>query len=243
MRHPPLLSISGPIGAGKTTLARRLAEVTGSHFEKEVYAENPFLPRLYAPGGVETYGLACEMAFLGPRFDQAVRMDEARAAGRSVVTDWTIFQCLLFAELTITDPDDHAAYERVFTRLARQVQPPDLLVILDAENDVIEGRVARRARALETENVDPALSAYRARVIEAYRRWHGAPPVPVPTLVLNTTALNVVDSPADMATALDRIWTALPMDVRAALPQWESGTTLVDPHATVPRPRRPRTRA
>jgi deoxyguanosine kinase len=180
------IAICGPIGVGKTELARIVAAHTGASYVPEAFAENDFLPRLYQPGGTERWGLACEMAFLPHRYDQIRDIERRLSAGESVVTDWVCQQNLIYSRITLSD-EEFGVYEQLFQRLMQSVPVPDRLVCLDAEHDAIMERIRARGRSMEA-GIDPG---YIAELQAAYRRWRRQCPVRTLPQFLDTTHLPI----------------------------------------------------
>lgn len=180
------IAICGPIGVGKTELAKIVAERTGASYVPEVFAENPFLPRLYQEGGIERWGLACEMSFLPHRYDQTNEIEDLLKRGVSVVTDWVPQQNLIYSRITLSD-EEFVVYEEMFRRLMKNAPVPERLVCLDAEHETIMSRIRGRAREMES-TIDPE---YIASLQAAYRRWRWQCPVKTSVQFLDTTELPI----------------------------------------------------
>lgn len=155
------IAIEGPIGVGKTTLARRLAHSLDVGMLSEAPEENPFLADFYAdPRG---YALRVQLAFLLQRGRQIDRLRQSGLAHNGCVADFMFDKDPLFARLTLDDAD-LALYRQLHARLAWQAPVPDCVIYLYAPVDVLMARVLRRDRRAER-----GLSAdYMARVVDAY---------------------------------------------------------------------------
>jgi deoxyguanosine kinase len=156
------VAITGPIAAGKTTLAGRLAERWGCLFVREPFERNPFLADFYRKG--HDLALANELYFLWARFEQLRAVAPLGEAARgAVVTDYTFRQGLLFASLTL-NADELALYRRLFDLLAPAVRKPDLLIYLTDSTDRLLERIVRRGRPMEQRldagYVEPLRQAY-----------------------------------------------------------------------------------
>ena len=125
----------GPIGVGKSTLAAIVARRTGASFVPERFGENPFLERFYAPGGIERWGFQTEVSFLTQRVDQVNEIAQSIAEGRSVVTDFTPQQNLIFARITV-DPMEFGLYRELYDRLFEGLPRPDRLICLGRFPDI-----------------------------------------------------------------------------------------------------------
>jgi deoxyguanosine kinase len=189
--------IEGPIGAGKTSLARILAERCGGVALLEDPEANPFLPGFYADAA--RYALPTQLYFLFQRAEQARRLGQADLFARLMVADFMLDKDALFAQLTLND-DELALYRQVHAQLKPQAPAPDLVIYLQAPVATLVERVRRRAAAYEKDIPEH----YLARLAEAYMRhfYHYSA---APLLIVNAEHLNFVDSPRDLDLLLERI--------------------------------------
>ncbi|MBS0449560.1 MAG: deoxynucleoside kinase [Proteobacteria bacterium] len=191
------IAIEGPIGVGKTSLARRLAAYLDAELLLERADENPFLARFYAdmPG----YAFQTQLYFL---FQRVKQMQTARQPGmfvNALVADFLFAKDALFARLNLND-DEYRLYTQMYAQVAPQAVEPDLVIWLQAAPDTLLQRIRRRAIRME-KDID---AAYLQRLCDAYaEHFHAYESAPL--LAIGTEQFNPVDSDADFATLLERL--------------------------------------
>ncbi len=198
-RVPAHIVVEGPIGVGKTSLARRLARSLGAELLLERAEENPFLERFYRdPRGA---ALPTQLHFLFQRARQLRALRQGDLFRRALVADFLLEKDRLFARLNL-DEDELALYEQVYASLAPEAPPPDLVVYLQAPVEVLLERIRRRGIPWER-----AITAgYLERLSEAYLRFfHRYEEAPL--LIVNAASLDYVHQEADYEALLQRILT------------------------------------
>jgi len=234
---PFFLAIEGPIGVGKTTLARLLQPRFSAELLLEAFEENPFLSNFY--GDRARYAFQTQMFFLLSRYRQQQEIPTV-VAREPLIGDYTFGKDALFARLNL-EGDELDMYRRLYTVLADRIVRPDLVIYLKADTDDLMARIAARDRPYERE-MD---SDYIAQVAEAYKR-HFSGYTSAPLLTVDTTDLNYVADPSALAFVEGRVRRALGIGAyQQALPQIdEPGATAVrGPSATEPTPAPPAGRA
>jgi len=189
--------VEGPIGAGKTTLARRLAAHLGAETLLEQPGDNPFLARFYQD--MARFALPTQLFFLFQRSRQLEPLAQPDLFSRPTVSDFLLDKDPLFARLTLSG-DELALYERIYEALRPRSPVPDLVIYLQARPDVLSERVKKRAAGYERGISDD----YLALLAESYARFfyhYGAAPV----LIVNSENLNFVEREADLALLLEKM--------------------------------------
>ena len=160
-KPPRYIAVEGPIGVGKTTLARRLANTLHYPLVLEPAAENPFLSRFYRDGRRDA--LPTQLYFLLSRVEQVARFASEDIVGPMQVTDFLIEKDRLFAQATLTD-DELKLYEQIVQRLAVEPPKPGLVVYLQAPVPVLANRIRQRGidyeQRIEAEYLETLCSAY-----------------------------------------------------------------------------------
>jgi deoxyadenosine/deoxycytidine kinase len=161
--------VEGPIGVGKTSLARYLADDLGARLLVEVVEENPFLAHFYEDP--RRYAFQTETFFLLSRFRQHSELAQAPLFQTHTVADYVFDKTFLFASLTLTG-DEFELYRELFEQLRSRLPLPDLVVYLRAQPDVLLERIAKRGRPFETEIAADYLERITAAYDEFFTRWH-----------------------------------------------------------------------
>jgi len=189
--------IEGPIGVGKTSLARRLAQTFGSDLVLEQDSENPFLERFYREPRAVAFQTQIHFLFQRSRQLQALRQSDLFAGVR--VADYLLDKDRLFARLTLDD-EEYALYEQIYARLAIDAPLPDLVVYLQAPVDVLLDRIGRRGIAYE----QSMERRYLERLCEAYSRFFLEYET-TPLLMVNAAEIDPIGNEGDYQVLLNEI--------------------------------------
>ncbi len=189
--------VEGPIGVGKTSLARRLAQSAGGQLVLEQADQNPFLERFYR--NPRSAAFQTQLFFLFQRARQLEEVRQADLFGAVRVSDYLMEKDRLFARVTLDDAE-YALYERVYERVVVDAPKPDLVVYLQAPVDVLIDRIAKRGVRYE-QYIEPA---YLDKLTQAYARLFHAYDA-APLLIVNSAAIDPVGNEADYQMLLAQI--------------------------------------
>ena len=191
------IAVEGPIGVGKTTLAKRLAESYGAEAMLEAPDDNPFLPRFY--DNPRSHALSTQLYFLLQRVRQMHGMHQADMFATVRVADYMIEKDRLFAELTL-ESDELTLYQQVYDQIIGEPVPPDLVIYLQAPVKVLRERIASRGIAYEA-NMDPD---YLHRLVSAYTHffYHYES---APLVIVNAAEIDFAHNDNDYAMLFEKL--------------------------------------
>lgn len=189
--------IEGPIGVGKTSLAKRMVE----HFDAEALLEepdaNPFLPKFYRD--MRRHAFATQMFFLFQRVSQVSDLKQRELFETLTIADFLLEKDPLFARMTLTD-EEFSLYQRIYQHLAPHAPAPDLVIYLQAPVETLIERVYRRGNAYEGNISEDYLRRLADSYTEFFYQYNNSP-----LLVVNSRRLNFVDRSGDFELLLQRI--------------------------------------
>ncbi|MGM0574144.1 MAG: deoxynucleoside kinase [Myxococcota bacterium] len=172
MDRPLYVAVEGPIGVGKTTLVRRLAERMRARLVLEVVEENPFLASFYEDK--ERFAFQTQLYFLMSRFKQQQALHQADLFRPNTLADYHLLKDRIFAQLTLED-EELALYERVYRSLEQQILKPDVLIYLHAPLPVLLGRIEKRGRSFERDFDPDYLTALSRTYQDFFARYDDTP--------------------------------------------------------------------
>ncbi len=162
MPQPHYIAIEGPIGAGKTSLARRLAADLDGRLILEQPDENPFLPKFYA--NPERHALSTQLAFLLSRYQQQKKLQQKSDSGVTI-SDYSFAKDLVFAQLNL-DEDELNLYRQIYGTLIAELPKPDLIIYLEADADRLKKHVKQRKipyeKKIKLDYLEDVLEAYKS---------------------------------------------------------------------------------
>jgi deoxyadenosine/deoxycytidine kinase len=191
------IAVEGPIGVGKTSLARKLAERSSAQLLLEQPEANPFLERFYRDSA--RFALPTQLFFLFQRVQRLAEVTQQDLFRALVVADFLLDKDPLFAQLNLA-ADELKLYRQMLAHLAPQPPAPDLVIYLQAPAEVLIERVHRRALTAEA----GISAAYLRALVDAYLAFFHAYDA-APVLMVNTENLNPIERDADFDLLLTRI--------------------------------------
>ncbi|HEU5463740.1 MAG TPA: deoxynucleoside kinase [Candidatus Binatia bacterium] len=189
--------VEGPIGVGKTSLAKMLAEEFQARRVFERVEDNPFLPKFYKSR--ELYAFQNQTFFLLNRYQQQVELAQQNLFNQNTVADYLFAKDQIFAALTLS-AEELSLYQQIYALLNTRVPKADLVVYLQARPEVLYKRVKKRDKKFER----GVTFEYLAEVAQAYNQFffHYDD---TPLLVVNTSEIDFVSSSKDLADLIKEI--------------------------------------
>ena len=188
--------VEGPIGVGKTTLARKLANNLNSELLLEKFLENPFLEKFYKD--IDKYALSTQLHFLLQRKADLSKLDSVGSNNKNYVSDYFINKDKLFAK-TVLSRNEFELYTKIFDALNITIPKPDLIIYLQAEPDILLERIKLRGNGFE-KNIT---KDYLQKITDAYTQFFYSYKES-PLLIINTSHVDVNKS-HDYVMLLDEI--------------------------------------
>jgi len=191
------IAVEGPIGVGKTALARRLAADCGSQLILEQVDDNPFLRKFYEDPN--RFAFQAQLFFLLERYRQQREAYRQGLPPGGAVADYLFAKDGIFAGVTL-NADEGTLYRQIFQLLDQQVPRPDLVIYLEARPEVLQKRIKKRGIDYERH----ITKDYLERLTEAFRSFfHNYTDAPL--LVVNCSDIDFVEHGGDLADLIHEI--------------------------------------
>jgi deoxyadenosine/deoxycytidine kinase len=183
------ISIEGVIGAGKTSLAKKISDRLDAKLVLEQFDENPFLEKFYA--NRKRFAFQTQMFFLINRFKQQQELNQEDLFSEHIICDYVFEKDRIFAYLNLSK-DELNLYESIYPLLARTLRKPDLVIFLQSSADRLVYNIKKRNRKIER----AITRSYLEELSEAYNhyffRYNSTP-----LLIVNSSDIDFVNSEND----------------------------------------------
>jgi deoxyguanosine kinase len=189
--------VEGPIGVGKTSLAKKLGDSLGNELLLEKAEENPFIIRFYQ--NPRQYALSTQLSFLLQRAQQVQGFRQIDLFQSSLIADFMIDKDQLFAELTLNN-DELKLYDQIYQHMIIDAPKPDLVIYLQAPVPILRDRITKRGIGYEQQIKDD----YLTRLSELYTRFFYDYDDSA-LLTVNTQSIDLINNPQDYQALLDEI--------------------------------------
>ena len=189
--------IEGPLGVGKTSLARMLADRLDAETLLEDIDENPFLADFYRDP--RKYGFQTQIFFLLRRYQQAREIGQIGLFNRVLVTDYLFDKDRIFARTNLAEKE-FWLYDQLYRLLKGRLAPPDLVIFLQARTEVLMDRIRSRGRRFERSIGLKYLEEINRSFNEFFFHYNEAP-----LLVVNASEIDFVHVPEDFDDLVERI--------------------------------------
>ena len=193
----PYIVIEGPIGCGKTTLAKMLADKFPVDYLSEKAEANPFLPRFYQDG--PRYALPTQLFFLFQRANQIKDLNQRDMFAKPIVADFFLEKDPIFARLNLAD-EEYALYNQIYQHLHLNATKPDLVIYLQTPLDALVERIEERNVGYEKD----MSREYLQHLSDAYSTFFHNYDVS-PVLIVNNEKLNILKNPSALDLLVNRI--------------------------------------
>jgi deoxyadenosine/deoxycytidine kinase len=191
------IAVEGPIGVGKTTLAKALGQALDARVILEESEANPFLRHYYE--NPKRYAFQTQLFFLASRYRQQQEIYQRDLFHQITVSDYLFEKDKIFASIAL-NPDELALYHRIASFLTSSIPKPSLVILLQSGVDALMARIRRRGHEFEA----PLELDYLRRVVETYNQ-HFFDFVEAPLLIVNTDEVNVAEDPVQLAGLIEQM--------------------------------------
>ncbi|HEV8340740.1 MAG TPA: deoxynucleoside kinase [Candidatus Binatia bacterium] len=197
MNNKKYIVVEGPIGVGKTSLAKMIAAEFQARSLFEKVEDNPFLPKFYEDP--ETYAFQNQIFFLLSRYQQQRELSQQDLFSQNSVADYLFAKDKIFATLTLSN-EELTLYQQLYQLLDPRIPKPDLVIYLQARPEVLYKRIKKRDKSYEK----GVTLEYLKEVAQAYNQFFFHYDE-TPLLVVNTSEIDFVSSSKDLADLIKEI--------------------------------------
>jgi deoxyadenosine/deoxycytidine kinase len=197
MRNLYYIAIEGPIGVGKTSLVKLLAEKLDARTILEQFEENPFLTDFY--DDPERFAFQTQLFFLLQRYQQQQELRQVDIFHNLLITDYMFIKDRLFASLNLNEKE-MPLYETVANLLERNVINPDLVIYLQADTDTLMKNIGKRKRSFEKNMSRDYMDALNQVYNEYFFRYQDTP-----LLIINTNNIDFVNNNKDLEEIINMV--------------------------------------
>ena len=192
------IAIEGNIGAGKTSLAKKMSNHFNTKLILERFAENPFLPKFY--NDQERYAFPLEMSFLADRYQQlSDDLAQLDLFKNFVISDYYIFKSLIFASITLQQ-DEYQLYRKLFDVMYKEIKKPDLYIYLYQNTERLLENIKKRGRDYE-QNIE---ANYLQKIQNGYKNFISTQQ-DLNVLIIDVSELDFVSKQEDYNTIINLI--------------------------------------
>ena len=192
------IAIEGVIGAGKTSLAKKLAERHNARLLLEEFEDNPFLPKFY--DDPDRYAFQTQLSFLASRFQQQEALKSQDLFSDFTISDYMFDKDRIFARINLPE-DELALYDRIFNIMNQKAAKPDLVVYLQSSIERLMENIRLRDRDYEHK----LQISYLKKLLKAYNNffyYYDRSPI----IVINTTKIDFVNNSDHLQTIEEQIF-------------------------------------
>ena len=192
------IAIEGNIGAGKTTLAKRIADDFNAKTVLERFADNPFLPKFYEDQA--RYAFPLEMSFLADRYQQITDdLEQFDLFKDFIVADYHVFKSLIFSKITLAE-EEFRLYSNLFEIMYRQIPKPDLYIYLYQNTERLLANIKKRGRDYEQHIEADYLEKINQGYLEYIKNQRD-----LNVLIIDASELDFVNQQSDYLSILNQI--------------------------------------
>jgi len=203
----PFITVEGPIGVGKTSLAKAISEHFQFHLLREIVDENPFLDKFY--DDIEEWSFQTEMFFLCNRYKQLEDIEKHYLSQeKSVVADYHILKNIVFAKRTLKDAQQFDKYLKIYDILTADMPRPNVIIYLNAGLDTLLSRIEKRGRDFE-KKISPLYLKQLSLDYDEYMKAFEEKHPDIPVLRFNGDEVDFVQRQDDLELILKQLETTL----------------------------------